>query len=422
MAPRQSARPVKADSLRRLLSGKVPGRSSIAVRILILNDRLYPDFIGGVERRNFDLAIALSRRGHEITMAGFGRGPASPEPGITILSLGDLGRLYSAEGKRSTIQAFRFAWYVFRLDLSRFDVIEASNIPYVHIPPLAVRCAAARKPLLVTWYEFWGVYWKKYVGRLSPLYRAGEWLTSQLGAGVTAISALTARRLEKSRRRGDSVHIVPCGIYLSELQESTRDVSHDRRTVIYAGRLIAEKQVGLLIRAMARLRDRGFDARLVIYGEGPELGALRALARCLALDDRVEFRNHVDDGREVWRAMKSAAVAVQPSSREGFGIFPLEAMALGLPVVYCSSPDNAVAELVRHESEGLCVEPDARAIAEAIERLLRDDAERAAFGASGALRARAFDWREIGDAMESLIRSLAVPRAAGARSMDASAG
>ena len=57
-------------------------------KILILNERLFPSAPGGVERRNHDLAVELGRRGHEVTLIGFGRGPSPPPPGVRSVSLG----------------------------------------------------------------------------------------------------------------------------------------------------------------------------------------------------------------------------------------------------------------------------------------------------------------------------------------------
>ena len=49
-------------------------------------------------------------------------------------------------------------------------------MPYIHIFPLALKCALAGKPVLVTSYEYWGDYRKGYVHALkAPVYKAIEW-------------------------------------------------------------------------------------------------------------------------------------------------------------------------------------------------------------------------------------------------------
>lgn len=375
-------------------------------KILILNERLFPSAPGGVERRNHDLAVELGRRGHEVTLIGFGRGPSPPPPGVRSVSLGDLGRIYGPDGKRRTFHALSFAWRVARLDLAPYDVVEASNIPHVHLFPLALRCALAGTPLLVTWYEFWGPYWKTYLGPLrAPFYRAGEWLTAQLGTAVVATSRLTAERLGARRFRPGAVAVVPCGLHDEEIRDSAREADGNAPELVFAGRLMAEKRVDLLLGAVARLSGER-PPRLVVFGDGPERSSLEALSERLGLSSRVTFRGHVEDVHELWRAIGRARVAVQPSSREGFGLFPLEAMTLGVPVVYCRSGESALPELVRDGLEGLSVDASEIPLAAALARLLADEPHRASLGAGAALRAAGYSWSKIGGEIEALLLSI----------------
>lgn len=376
-------------------------------KILILNERLFPSAPGGVERRDHDLAVELGRRGHDVTLIGFGRGPSPLPPGVRWVSLGELGRIYGPDGKRQTFRALSFAWKAARLDLAPYDVVEASNIPHLHLFPLALRCALAGKPLLVTWYEFWGPYWKTYLGALrAPFYRAGEWLTAQLGTAVVATSRLTAGRLAARRLRPGAVDVVPCGLHTDEIRASGGERDGTGPELVFAGRLMAEKRVDLLLRALARVTGEK-PPRLVVFGDGPERASLEALAARLGLASRVAFRGHVEDVTELWRAIGSARVAVQPSSREGFGLFPLEAMTLGVPVVFCRSGESALPELVRDGVEGVAVEGSEGPLAEALERLLADEPRRASLGAGAALRAGDYSWTKIGGEMEALLLAVA---------------
>ncbi len=378
------------------------------MRILLLYEAVYPDFLGGVESRNHELALALVHRGHEVTLAGF-RKPQPPRPlpdppGVRVLSLGERERLTNAAGQRSTRQAIRFAATVLRLDVSGYDVVETANMPYVHIFPLAVKCALAGKPLLVTWYEYWGDYWKGYVGRLkAPVYKAIEWLTGQLGTAVTASSRLTQERLERNRARS-GVELVACGIHVEDVQRAAGMDSprHGQGPpLVYAGRLLREKRIDLLLRAVALLQDRHPGVLLTVFGDGPYRETLLRLADELGIADRVDFRGHVKTYDEVWAGLGSARVAVQPSEREGFGLFPLEAMAAGLPVVYCESSESAVPELVRDGIEGICTAPDPSALARTLDRLLTDDAERSRLRTNALARAAGYDWDEIARQIEA---------------------
>jgi glycosyltransferase involved in cell wall biosynthesis len=393
------------------------------VKLLIVYETVYPDFIGGVELRNYELAAALCRRGHEVTLAGFCSGLTSTVENLHILSLGELGALYNRAGRRSTRQALRFAAVVRRLDLAPYDAVETPSVPYVHLLPLAWKCAAAGKPLLVTWYEHWGAYWRGYVGRLrAPAYRAVEWLSSQLGTAVTATSDLTRGRLAAARRRRrgaaatggtGEVELVPCGITVSRVRAAAGDRPGDGPPLIYAGRLLEHKRLDLLLRAVQvlALGETGEGAAgplLTVFGEGPDRPRLEALAGELGIAGRVVFCGHVKSSEEVWRELGRARLAVQPSAREGFGLFPLEAMAAGLPVVYCGSPESAVGELVRDGVEGTAVAAEPRALAAALAALLAPagDAERRRLGRNAAARAAHYDWDEIAGSIEAICLGL----------------
>jgi len=377
------------------------------LKILLLYETVYPDFLGGVESRNHELAIALARRGHEVTLAGCRKAKPSPDPpGVHVLSLGELDVLTNAAGRRSTRQAIRFAFTVLRVDVSGYDVVETANMPYIHIFPLALKCALVGKPLMVTWYEYWGDYWKGYVGRLkAPIYKAIEWLTGQLGTVVTATSRLTQERLE-SRRSRSGVELVACGIHVDQVQAAA-GVDAPRHgegpPLVYAGRLLREKRIDLLLRAVALLKDGHPGVLLTVFGDGPFRETLVRLAAELGIADRVDFRGHVETYDEVWSNLGRARVAVQPSEREGFGLFPLEAMAAGLPVVYCESSESAVPELVRDGVEGICTAPDPAALASVLDRLLTDDVEWSRLRANALARSAGYDWDEIARQIEAVM-------------------
>lgn len=382
--------------------------------ILLLYDCIYPGSVGGVEHRNYELARALAGRGHRVTLAGFADAKDIPAPGVEIVPLGARGRLYAASGKRSTGEALRFAAKVARMDLSPYDLVETANIPYVHLFPLALRCRLARKPLVVTWYEYWGAYWREYLGPVRWLpYAAIERLAVPLGRKAIADSRLAADRVQA--RRGGEVPVVPVGIPIEAIRaaasrpaESTEPATEPASPLIYAGRLLREKRVDLLLDAVALLPPAPgpADPLLTILGTGPERERLEEQARALGIADRIRFLGHLPTNADVWRALGRAQVAVQPSSREGFGLFPLEAMAAGLPVVYCESPESALPELVRPGLEGICTAPVPSALAAALARLLADETERERLAQGARERSEAYGWESIAGRLENLFLEL----------------
>ena len=176
---------------------------SSARRILLIYDCVYPVSLGGVEYRNYCLARALADRGHRVSLAGWGDVPAgSLPPGVDFVRLPFEARLHDRDGKRGIMPTIRFAAAMLWLDLSAHDIVETANIPYLHVFPLAVRCWLSSKPLVVSWYEFFGPYWQASKGGLSaPLFRGLEWLTAQLGNRVNASCEQTRVKLAAARCR-----------------------------------------------------------------------------------------------------------------------------------------------------------------------------------------------------------------------------
>ena len=134
--------------------------------------------------------------------------------------------------------------------------------------------------------------------------------------------------------------------------------------ILAVGRLVADKNFALLVRAMARPELQ--EARLVILGEGEERGALEALVKQLGLESRVELPGHADDP---WPWYEKARCLALSSDSESFGNVVVEALAFGLPVVAtaCAGPEEILSgpELGR-----IVPRDDERALAAALARTL----------------------------------------------------
>lgn len=140
----------------------------------------------------------------------------------------------------------------------------------------------------------------------------------------------------------------------------------------FVGRLVPQKRVELLVDAFELLRRRHPDARLIIVGEGENRGRLEAQVRQKALDEATEFTGAIEN---VADKMARFSCLVLPSVHEGQPNVVLEALSLGVPVV--TSPVGDLQDVVFEGRTGLMFhEPTAEALANAIDRLLRDDSIR----------------------------------------------
>ncbi len=128
----------------------------------------------------------------------------------------------------------------------------------------------------------------------------------------------------------------------------------EEKIVFYVGRIVYEKGIETLVRAVPLvLRDFPL-AKFVIAGTGPHLEPAQKLAWELGVGHKVLFAGRVsDDDRN--RLFKVADCAVFPSLYEPFGIVALEAMAAKCPVVV--SEVGGLKEVVQHAETGITVYP-----------------------------------------------------------------
>lgn len=140
----------------------------------------------------------------------------------------------------------------------------------------------------------------------------------------------------------------------------------DGPVIATAGRLVAVKDHSTLLRAFALLRAHR-SARLVIFGEGPLDGSLRAEAQALGIADSVLLPGYVSNPAACYAA---ADLFVLSSQSEGFGNVLIEAMQAGVPVVSTDAPHGPREILVNGQYGSLVPVGDARALAAAMAQAL----------------------------------------------------
>lgn len=173
--------------------------------------------------------------------------------------------------------------------------------------------------------------------------------------------------------------------------------------VLSVARMYPRKRLPDLLRAAAILRARIPEVQVRIVGRGPEWNAVSRLHAALGLGDAVTLLGDVSRER-LAEEYVNASVFCLPSVQEGFGIAFLEAMAAELPVVACRIA--AVPEVVLEGATGLLVPPrDPGALADALERLLREPALAGRLGQEGRRRALGFSPRHVAERFLSAVHS-----------------
>jgi glycosyltransferase involved in cell wall biosynthesis len=151
----------------------------------------------------------------------------------------------------------------------------------------------------------------------------------------------------------------------------------DRPVVLYTGRLDAEKEMDVWLRAAAIVL-RSADVQLLVGGNGPERTKLEKLSRDLGIQSHVCFAGYLDDW-EFAGIYSLAQVYCITSRVELQSISTLEALASGLPVVAVAA--GALPEIVHDADNGFLVPPgDTVRIASALLDILEHDSLRARMG------------------------------------------
>ena len=108
---------------------------------------------------------------------------------------------------------------------------------------------------------------------------------------------------------------------------------------------------------------------LILGGDG-DINSATELTRQLGLSERVRFLGWVS-GADKEARLAAATVFVLPSYNEGLPMSVLEAMSWGIPIV--ATPVGGIKEIVRHEKEGIIVDPgDIKGLTDALRKVLDD--------------------------------------------------
>ena len=160
--------------------------------------------------------------------------------------------------------------------------------------------------------------------------------------------------------------------------------------ILCTGELNDNKDQSTLIRAAAMIRDELPGLKVLLAGNGPKEGELRALIKELGLEETVRLLGYRTDLERVTPAVD---LVVSCSHREGMPLNIIEAMLCKKPVV--ASHNRGHDELVSDETGALIPAGDVRGFAEAVLSYAKDPEKRAAAGERGAVKAAPYSVGEV---------------------------
>ena len=346
-------------------------------------------------RPGLDVTVVAPSRFFELGRWMEAERPAAPEYRLEVLPVA----LPMVRGQR---HAYFYPRGLVRLMRSlRPDVVDLWEEPYSAVSTqvaLARRAVASGAPLVLNPSQ-------QAVKRQPPPFRWGERYVVREASYVVGRSRESVAAVEAKGYRGPST-VIGHGIELGFLGPRDRAASRrelglpDGPTVSFAGRLVPDKGVDVLLDAVARTPG----LRALIVGEGPEEGALRAQAARLGVEDRVRFHAPLPMER-VAVAFTAGDVVAMPSRHEPWGRVAVEAMACGVPLV-AGAAGHLPALVGEH---GRLVRPGdagdlARALREAIEEPEPARSERVARAREYAA---SFSWAALAERWEAVYREVA---------------
>lgn len=186
-----------------------------------------------------------------------------------------------------------------------------------------------------------------------------------------------------------------------------RALSLPKEYVLYAGSLDVRKNVSLVLDALERLRAQGRPVSLVMLGQSWfGSGGVEARVRRMR-EEGHDIRPLGYQSEPIfYELMRRASVFVFPSRYEGFGLPPLEAMRLGVPVI--ASTAGSLPEVCGDAA--LLVSPDdSEGLAHAIDGVMRSPLEQRRLSEAGRRQAARFTWKGAAEKMLAVYESVLEP-------------
>ncbi|MEJ7582558.1 MAG: glycosyltransferase family 4 protein [Acidimicrobiales bacterium] len=321
------------------------------MRVALTHAYCWPDVRRGGERLLHELAGALARRGHVVTILSSASRPGrSAEDGVLVV------RLRSPRGS-GLAQELRFSRTVLGPLLgSRFDVVHSLGIGDASASIVASRAHRSRRTVFThlgipirSWYEQQPDWrWQRFVAGHIDVYGC---LSAHAGDTFEAGFGRRAAR-------------TPGGVRLARFAPAEHRAGPP--TLLYSGALTEpRKRVGDLLEAVALLAATEPSLRLWLSGPGDASTLLAAAPPAARERTEVLPLGSPDLSATYGRAW----VTVLPSVYEAFGLVLLESLACGTPVV--AVDHSALPELVAPGIGELAAPEDPASLADACRRALR---------------------------------------------------
>ncbi len=227
------------------------------------------------------------------------------------------------------------------------------------------------------------------------------------GAHVHTLSYAAGEEIQELLRLpADRVHPIQIGFDEPDphpIAPPGLEVMSSGRFLLGIGTIEPRKRFVELVRSVVPLLEAEAELHLVIAGAGPRSAELRTVVEQLgATRARIHLPGYVSPENKSW-LLRNASVLISNSKSEGFGMVPLEAMAVDTPVV---TTDGAVQREVCGDAAVFVPLEEPEVLASEVSSLLSDPARAAALANLGKAQAGKFTWARCTDRLIQLYGEL----------------
>lgn len=355
------------------------------MRILLIND--YGTATGGAEITILQLREELIKRGHEVKLFTSSAQVAGQTTRADASCFGTTTRW------RAYLQACNFSAY-FRLR----KLLREWTPDVIHVSLFLTQLSPLILPLFKRIPAIWHLHWYRGIcltgnkhlptnahckfdyGRQCLAQKCApphQWLflmgqmnyfekRRNVFRRIVANSEFVKNAYEKAGYK--NIKVIRCGVKPAPKGDLPEFAAQP--LIVFAGRLVAEKGVDLLLRAFADVLQKIPAARLTIAGEGAEKGKLQLLAAKLKISAQVCFAGNIAP-EELAQQFADAWVQVVPSlHQEPLGLTAIEAMQRGTPVI--ATRVGGLSEIIAHAETGLLVSPNQTELTDAVLQILEN--------------------------------------------------
>lgn len=295
-------------------------------------------FANGVSRSVIQIANLLSREGHHVTvypLFSFEKGiSAQLECNVKVKNI--FGFYF--RGMERLVDFIPYKFLYRNIVRDEYDVEVAFQYGLsTKIIAYSDNCSAKH----ICWMHGYdeGLILKKYYLKMDEIYT------------VSKDSAIRLKRELKGVNKIDYCYNLIDSDKIIQLSKEDSGVGHfDGKTFISVGRLSPEKGYDRLLKCIYKLKNEGYNFRLILVGDGPQKSHLENMVQKLELKNTVIF---VGESKNPHKYTKDADCYICSSYHEGFSIASVEAVILGIPVI--TTNVGGARELIQESQSGMVV-------------------------------------------------------------------